>query len=77
MKYSLLGALVAAALIAGCASQQSETSAPPGISYRVSTGDMRNADERASKYCQQYGRRAQLQGVNHDNGDNIAVYNCS
>ena len=50
--------------------------APPGISYRYQGDDVASANERAGQYCQQYGKRSQLQKVEHSGSDNIAVYEC-
>jgi hypothetical protein len=51
--------------------------APPGISYRFQGEDMTDANQRAERYCQQYGKHARLQTVNHTGTDNVAVYECS
>lgn len=50
--------------------------APPGISYRFQGDDVASANQRADQYCQQYGKQAKLQTVNHSGSDNIAVYEC-
>jgi hypothetical protein len=50
--------------------------APPGISYRFQGDDVAAANQRADQYCQQYGKQARLQTVNHSGSDNIAVYEC-
>jgi hypothetical protein len=64
--------------VVGCGGQpQIVNSAPPGISYRVEDDNIADANQRADQYCQQYGKRARLQTVNHSGSDSIAVYDCS
>jgi hypothetical protein len=53
------------------------SSAPPGISYRFEGDNIGSANQRADQYCQQYGKRAQLQTINRSGSDNIAVYDCT
>lgn len=70
--------LVAAVLLAGCEGQPKIVgAAPPGISYRVEGNNIDDANQRASTYCQQYGKHAELQTVNHSEAGNIAVYDCN
>ena len=65
--------------IAACSSgpPQAAGQAPPGISYRIEGDNIAGANQRADQYCQQYGRHARLQTVNHSGSDNIAVYACT
>ena len=73
----ILLVLAAAGLLAACSSQSHAISqAPPGISYRFQGDDIASTNQRANQYCQQYGRQARLQTVNHSGSDNIAVYDC-
>lgn len=69
--------LAAAGVLAGCEGQPKIVgAAPPGISYRFEGGDIENANQRATNYCQQFGKRAQLRTVNRSGTSNIAVYDC-
>jgi putative hemolysin len=69
--------VVVAGGIAACSHNPSVVSpAPPGISYRFQGEDVASANQRADQYCQQYGKQAKLQTVNHSGSDNIAVYEC-
>jgi uncharacterized lipoprotein YajG len=70
--------LAVAGIVAGCASQPKVVgAAPPGISYRFEGDNIADANQRAENYCQQYGKHAQLQTVNHSGSDNIAVFDCT
>lgn len=69
--------LVVASSVAACSAPRVVNSAPPGISYRFEGDNIANANERAESYCQQYGKRARLQGINKAGKDNIAVYDCT
>jgi uncharacterized lipoprotein YajG len=70
--------LLAASSLAACSSTPRVVdSAPPGVSYRFEGDNIADANQRADSYCQQYGKRARLQTVNHSGSDNIAVYDCS
>ncbi len=63
---------------AACSSQPQITGAPPpGISYRFQGDNMTEANQRAEKYCGDYGKHAKLQKVEHGGADNIAVYECN
>jgi uncharacterized lipoprotein YajG len=76
MRYLILPVLAAVAL-AGCASEpRVVNSTPPGVSYRFSGDNVAEANARADRYCAQYGKRAQLQGVTRGASDNIAAYQC-
>jgi uncharacterized protein YceK len=66
-----------AAMLAGCSSEpRVASSTPPGVSYRFTGDDVAEANRRADRYCAQYGKRAQLQGVTRGATDNIAAYQC-
>ncbi len=69
--------LVGAGALAACSAPRVVDTAPPGISYRFDGDNIANANERADSYCQQYGKRARLQGINKAGTDNIAVYDCT
>ena len=74
-----LGALCL--LLAGCAATQERATPsepPPGISFRVTDGDIAGADQRARSYCSQHDETAVRTGV-HDAPEGkarIAVYEC-
>ena len=69
--------VVVAGGLAACSHNPSVVNpAPPGISYRFQGEDVASANQRADQYCQQYGKQAKLQTVNHSGSDNIAVYEC-
>jgi hypothetical protein len=76
MGRALLLLAVASTLFA-CSAPRVVNSGPPGISYRFEGDNIASANERADSYCQQYGKRARLQGINKAGKDNIAVYDCS
>ena len=67
-----------AALLSACSMGQERpvSQAPPGISYRVQDGDLAQTNLRADQYCEQYGKRARLQGVKGNAPDSIANYEC-
>lgn len=70
----------ATAAVAACATQEPPRivgNPPPGISYRFQGDDIAATNQRADRYCQQYGRHARLQTVQHSGSDNIAVYDCA
>lgn len=69
--------LVVAGSLVACTTPRVVNSAPPGISYRFEGDNIAIANERADSYCQQYGKRARLQGVNRSGSDKIAVYDCT
>ena len=69
--------LAALGVLAGCEGPPKIVgAAPPGISYRFEGGNIADANQRASNYCQQYGKRAQLRTVNRSGTSNIAVFDC-
>ena len=47
------------------------------MSYQVSGNDVAQAGVNAERYCNQYGRSAQFQGMQATNTGNVAVYSCS
>jgi hypothetical protein len=69
--------LAVASSLAACSAPRIVNSAPPGISYRFEGDNIASANERADAYCQQYGKRARLQGINSAGKDSIAVYDCT
>jgi hypothetical protein len=73
----LLLFVAAGSLVACSSTPRVVDSAPPGISYRFDGDNIADANQRADSYCQQYGKRARLQTVNHSGSDKIAVYDCS
>jgi hypothetical protein len=64
------------ATLAACMGPSEVASTPPGVSYRVTGENITDANLRADRYCQQYGRRAVLDGVNPSGSDRIAIYSC-
>jgi putative hemolysin len=50
---------------------------PPGIAYRVENGDVGATQQRADHYCQQFGKHASLDTVEHPAGAPVAQYSCS
>ena len=65
-------------LLAGCASGPPEAAAaPPTVSYQVSGNDVGQAGVNAERYCNQFGRSAQFQGIQATANGNVAVYSCS
>lgn len=66
------------ALLAGCASGPSEVAAaPPTVSYQVTGNDVGQAGVNAERYCNQFGRSAQFQGIQTTGTGNVAVYTCN
>ncbi|HKW52998.1 MAG TPA: hypothetical protein VJO12_04840 [Stellaceae bacterium] len=66
------------ALLAGCYSGPPEVAAaPPTVSYQVSGNDVGQAGVNAERYCNQFGRSAQFQGIQTTANGNVAVYSCS
>jgi hypothetical protein len=78
MGRAMLLLLAGVGLLAGCGPEAEVVNpAPPGISYRVDGPDIADVNERAARYCGQYGKRAQLKNIDHSSGAAIAVYDCS
>lgn len=70
--------LAGVGVLAGCSGAPRVVSpAPPGISYRVNGNDIAALNERAARYCSQYGKHAELKNIDHSSGDAIAVYECT
>jgi hypothetical protein len=71
-------ALVLVGGLAACTTGPSVVDAtPPAVSYRVTGNDMHEAGIKAERYCNQYGRRAELDTVNRtDVSGGVAVYRC-
>jgi hypothetical protein len=67
---------VAGGVVACSGEPQIAGASPPGVSYRFQGDNIADANQRADRYCQQYGRHARLQTVNHSGTDSIAVYEC-
>jgi len=68
--------LVAGALV-GCSGPEVVNSTPPGITLRVDRNDTAEANARADRYCQQYGKRARLQNVQPTTStESVAQYQC-
>jgi hypothetical protein len=73
----VLPLIVIAGALAGCTPTQEVARTPPGVSYRFQGDNIGEANARADRYCQQYGARARLQGVNRAGpADNVAVFAC-
>jgi uncharacterized lipoprotein YajG len=74
----ILLSLVLAGALAACSHEpRTVSAAPPGISYRFDGNNIADANQRADQYCEQYGKRARLQTIDHSGSDSIAVYACS
>jgi hypothetical protein len=74
---ALIPLIAVAAALSACAGPSVVNETPPGVSYRISGNNVAEANQRADRYCQQYGKRARLQGLQRAGSDNIAVYECS
>ena len=75
---ALLAVLAASALVTACEGPREVASAPPTVSYEVSrTGDLTEANERADRYCRQYGMVARYDGARSRGMDNVAHYSCT
>jgi hypothetical protein len=59
--------LLALAAVGGCAQEST---------YTIETPDMRNANERAARYCQEQDATARLEGVQRQADRAIEVYRC-
>jgi hypothetical protein len=72
--------LILLAIVGGLAACAREPrivgAAPPGVSYRFQGDNIADPNQRASQYCQQWGRQARLQTIEHSGNDKIAVYEC-
>jgi hypothetical protein len=73
--FSLLA--LAGALAACSQSPPQVAAAPPGVSYQVSGTDVGQAGVNAQRYCEQFGRSAQFQGIQATASGNVAAYSCS
>jgi hypothetical protein len=73
----LIPMLVVAAGIAACTGPEVVNAAPPGITLRIDRSNTAEANARADRYCQQYGKRARLQNVQPTNSaESVAEYQC-
>lgn len=71
------GAILAMlATLVACTGPTEVASSPPGVSYRVTGDNVSDANLRADRYCQQYSKRAVLDGINQSGSDRIAAYSC-
>jgi hypothetical protein len=78
MRIIAISLLAIPALLAACASGPPQaTAAPPSVSYQVTGNDVGQAGVNAERYCNQYGRSAQFQGIQATGTGNVAVYSCS
>ena len=69
--------LLAAGALVACSGPEVVNSTPPGITLRVDRNDTAEANARADRYCQQYGRRARLQNVQPTTTtESVAQYQC-
>ncbi|HEV2551177.1 MAG TPA: hypothetical protein VGU20_27960 [Stellaceae bacterium] len=59
--------LLVLAAVSGCAT---------GSTYTIQTADLRNANERAARYCQQQDATAQLESVKRQADRAIQTYRC-
>jgi hypothetical protein len=76
MRYAIALVTLCAAALAGCSGPAEVAAAPPGVSYRVSGDDVGDANLRADRYCEQYSKRAVLNGINQEGGAHLATYSC-
>jgi hypothetical protein len=73
----ILPVVALAGVVAACTGPEVVNSTPPGISLRVDRENASEANARADRYCQQYGKRARLQSVHPTTGtDSVAQYEC-
>jgi hypothetical protein len=69
--------LAAAAAVAACTGPEVVNSTPPGITLRVDRNNTAEANARADRYCQQYGKRARLANVQPTSAaESVAQYQC-
>ena len=47
-----------------------------GSTYTIETADLRNANERAARFCQQQDATARLEGVEQQADRAIQIYRC-
>ena len=59
--------LLVLAAVSGCAG---------GSTYTIETADLRNANERAARYCQQQDATARLERVERQADRSIQIYRC-
>jgi hypothetical protein len=59
--------LLALAALGGCAQ---------GSTYTIAVADMRNANERAARYCHQQDAIARLDRIEHQADGAIEIYRC-
>jgi hypothetical protein len=59
--------LLALAVVSACAARST---------YTIETADLRNANERAARYCQQQNATARLEGVEQQADRAIQIYRC-
>ncbi len=71
---SLLAGL---AVLAACSGPPEASATPPTVSYQVTGNDVGQAGVSAERYCRQFGRSAQFQGIQTTASGNVAVYSCS
>ncbi len=77
MRVIAISLLAVPALLAGCGGPHEVAAAPPSVSYQVTGNDVGQAGVNAERYCNQYGRSAQFQGIQSTASGNVAVYTCS
>jgi hypothetical protein len=69
--------LAVAGTLGACAGPEVVNSTPPGITLRVDRSNTAEANARADRYCQQYGKRARLQNVQPTSTtESVAQYQC-
>jgi len=77
MRIIAISLLAIPAFLAACGGPSEVAAAPPSVSYQVTGNDVGQAGVNAERYCQQYGRSAQFQGIQQGPSGNVAVYSCS
>lgn len=73
----ILSMVALASAVAACTGPDVVNATPPGITLRVDRENASDANARADRYCQQYGKRARLQSVRPTTGaESVAQYEC-
>jgi hypothetical protein len=72
-----LALLAVPVLLAACSGPPEASASPPTVSYQVTGNDVGQAGVNAERYCNQYGRSAQFQGIQATGSGSVAVYSCN
>jgi hypothetical protein len=77
MRPLMLSLVGLAGALAACTGPQVVQETAPSVSFRVDQAGAADANARADRYCQNYGKRARLTAVQPTTtGENIAHYEC-